>query len=95
MSTAMMRLADPAPYPDYDGTQHCAGEDPELFFPRTSRDTYFSEPRIAACCSACPFLTPCLEFAVTHNVFGYWGGKSPDQRADIRRQRGITPRSLI
>lgn len=82
--------AQPVPYPPVDGTQPCAAEEPELFFPRTSRDQYFSEPRAKAVCEHCPFFTPCLEWAVAHNTDGLWAGTSPAERAAIRARRGVT-----
>lgn len=83
-----------AAYPPVDGTQPCAAEDPELFFPVTSRDRYYSEPRAKAVCAPCPFFGPCLEWALAYDTAGIWAGTSEDQRHEIRSRRGIRPRRL-
>lgn len=39
-------------------------------------------------CHDCPVQTECLNYAIDQSInFGIWGGKSPRQRARIRRDR--------
>lgn len=84
-------MSDAAPYPTLDGTQPCAGEDPELFFlTSSSMDNAFKLGRALEVCSTCPFRRPCLAYALTHAVTGIWGGTTNPQRAAIRREHGIT-----
>jgi hypothetical protein len=36
----------------------------------------------------CPLLSECLEFAMINNErFGIWGGKTPEERAALRKER--------
>lgn len=36
----------------------------------------------------CPLLEQCLEFAMNNNErFGIWGGKTPEERAALRKER--------
>lgn len=76
-------------YPPVDGTQPCAAENPELFFPRTSRDAQFAYPRAKAVCETCPFRRPCLAYALAHNVTGIWAGTSHEERHALRKAHGI------
>jgi hypothetical protein len=57
---------------------------PELWFP-LSRGA--AEPAIRWC-MACPVRSPCLLYAVSHKVYGVWGGKylGPDA---IRKRRHL------
>jgi Transcription factor WhiB len=40
-------------------------------------------------CDRCPVQYECLEHALLHEKYGYWGGKSERQRIKIRAKRGI------
>lgn len=73
----------------------CRGLGPDLFFARrgenTTQDAYHHAKQL---CAQCPVATDCLETAlrIEENPqmgrHGLYGGKTPDQRADIaRRQR--------
>jgi hypothetical protein len=42
----------------------------------------------------CPFLTPCLEYALHHRVDGIWGGTDPAERRKIRAVRGINAKPM-
>lgn len=57
---------------------------------------YFSNKGVAttglqAICESCIWLQPCAEYAIHHDVVGYWGGLTANMRRRIRRQRGIIP----
>lgn len=42
----------------------------------------------------CPLLEQCLEFALTNNErYGIWGGTSPDERIQLRKERRVWQRS--
>lgn len=86
----MSLAASAVPYPPVDGSQPCAAENPELFFPRTSRDAQFAYPRAKAVCSGCPFRRACLAYALVNDVWGIWAGTSPDERRALRKAHGIT-----
>lgn len=84
-----------APYPAFDGTQPCAAEDPELFFPFDSASTVLEAPAAINACRRCPFIRECLAYALTHDVSGIWGGTFSAQRHAIRKEHGINPISLV
>lgn len=85
-------MTDPAPYPDFDGTQSCRRLDPEEFFPE-GRHGPRSLPSPAArqACRTCPFLRGCLAYALTHGVEGIWGGTTDAERDQLRARHGIDP----
>lgn len=62
----------------------CTQTDPDLWFPEKSQRP------IAAItiCHQCPAQAPCLEEAITnYEPHGIWGGTTPTERREIRRQR--------
>ena len=62
----------------------CKGKDPAPWFPRTGQ----SPKKGKALCSACPARSRCLDWALAKGEqHGTWGGTTPDERADILRQR--------
>jgi WhiB family redox-sensing transcriptional regulator len=83
----------PAPQaPFFDGSQPCAGVDVDLFFP--PRGGAASGRAAKAICATCPFLEPCLEYAVHAQgvpgryVDGIWGGTNAAERLALRMGRG-------
>ena len=62
----------------------CADSPPRLFFP--PRGTSADEAK--AICRQCPYMRPCLEYAIVNvERFGIWGGKSERERRRMRRQQ--------
>ena len=62
----------------------CKGQDPAPWFPRTGESPGTGK----ALCSACPALASCLDWALAKGEqSGIWGGATPDERAEILRQR--------
>ena len=57
-------------------------------------DEFFS-PRgvgtqqLRALCNACEVNTTCLDWALRHEVYGYWAATTEDQRAEMRRRKNI------
>ena len=83
-----------AAYPAFDGTQACAQVGTEAFFPDTNGNS--EEVRQAkAVCESCPFQQQCLDYALSWNVAGVWGGTTEWQRKKIRRKRGIVATPLV
>lgn len=65
----------------------CADTDPELFFP-DDRGGGVTGGEAKKVCARCPARDECLVWALaTNQRFGIWGGKSPEQRAEIRKGR--------
>lgn len=78
--------------PAFDGSQLCAQiGDVDLFIPHKGGGS--SIPK-AVCHNGCPFLDPCLEYALHTDVLGIWGGTSHKERQQIREQRNITPTTV-
>lgn len=67
------------------GGAACAEADPALFFPETRKGV--SEAK--KICARCPLQTACLEYALTWNEEGIWGGLTQRQRAELRRARRL------
>ena len=38
-------------------------------------------------CKKCPHRNECAEWAIKHELFGFWGGLSPKERTNIRRDK--------
>ena len=64
----------------------CAEVGGDLWFPEKNEDT--REMRMAKqLCLSCTHKTECLEWAISNEMFGIWGGKSAVERKNIRRMR--------
>jgi len=77
-----------APY--FDGTQPCAQTDPELFFPETAGEANKSKRLIRMICSRCSFKVECLEYSLTTDVHGAWGGYLETERKHMKRHQKLT-----
>ena len=64
----------------------CLEADAELWFPEIGdSETARLAKRI---CLGCPARAACLEFALDQGEYiGIWGGTTPNERRDLRRQR--------
>lgn len=87
--TARPGAAGPKPLPRgldlpvLDGAA-CSGQDPAPWFPRTGE----SPEAGRTLCRACPARPECLDWALAKGEqLGIWGGTTPDERAEILRQR--------
>ena len=64
----------------------CRGADPDLFFPYRG-DNEASAAAVAVC-ARCTVRAECLEEALSRpELLGVWGGKTPAERRQIRRQQ--------
>jgi len=63
----------------------CQETDPDLWFRDGDKLSY----RIArSFCNRCPVRMQCLDYAITNKEpGGMWGGKSPSERAKLRKSR--------
>jgi WhiB family redox-sensing transcriptional regulator len=63
----------------------CAGTDAELFFPVGDGPAVGPQVEAAkAVCRDCPVRRDCLEYALSTNVTGVWGGYAEGERRRIR-----------
>lgn len=63
----------------------CRGLDPELFYAESAA----AVAKAKSFCTECPVRQRCLEWAMTREEFGVWGGTTARERAAMRRQRGL------
>ena len=64
----------------------CEGMDPDLFFPVTEDE----EAAPKAVCQRCPVAEECLAYAMTKGEkWGIWGGLTPKERSQLRRQQAV------
>jgi len=62
----------------------CRGTDTEIFYPVTSDE----EAEALSICATCPVRAQCLDDALRNReIYGIWGGTTPEQRRRIRRER--------
>lgn len=83
-------------YPAFDGTQACADANVEDFYyedwegegsRKRKQQKDFTIARIL--CDSCPFRNPCLTYALHHELYGFWGGTTEEERKKIRKANGI------
>jgi WhiB family redox-sensing transcriptional regulator len=91
-STALVVSIQSAKYtvPDFTkyGTPHCAGTDPDSFFPeRNGTIGYYEIKAARRICNGCPYRIECLEWALEHREQGIWGGTTELDRKRMRRAR--------
>jgi WhiB family redox-sensing transcriptional regulator len=73
---------------------NCADTDPEAFFTETGASTYTNIGMLKRICGSCIVKDKCLDYALKHEVMGYWGNTTELQRRRLRRKLNIIPRQL-
>jgi WhiB family redox-sensing transcriptional regulator len=63
-----------------------SSENYDAFFPDKGGS---AEKNTGGICNTCPVKQQCLDHAIKHEEFGYWGGTNASQRQKIRIQLGI------
>lgn len=87
----MIELGD---FPKFSAPAACAEADPELWFAATGQNQWTREAK--RICATCPVISECLEYALPLQfLFGVWGGLTADERARLRRKRGIVNQTPI
>ena len=73
----------------------CRGQDLAVFFPDTRGVDAMTNPAAVEICDRCPVRRECLESELAKGPvqFGWFGGKSPSERAAIVRKRKRTRRA--
>ena len=69
--------------PKWQTLAACIGK-PEFFFDDMKRTQVSKAKKI---CSTCPVIDECLEYAISADEFGVWGGKTMNERRQMRRLR--------
>ena len=74
---------------------NCIGIDVDMFFTEEGSGTFRDENLLKRICSACTVKIECLDYALNHQVQGWWGGTSEIQRKKLRKQFNIIPIPVI
>jgi WhiB family redox-sensing transcriptional regulator len=68
----------------------------EFFYPDSENENDKSMYSVSKkICAECTVRQDCLDWAVRHEGYGLWGGKTPRERMAIRKKMNITLESLI
>jgi hypothetical protein len=68
----------------------CSGLPVEWFYPDSRIGKQFSNSLLALrACHSCQNVSPCLDYALSWEEHGIWGGTTEAERRYIRRTRGI------
>jgi hypothetical protein len=72
----------------------CAKEpDLDFFFPNSQVELDQRLPRLQELCGSCIHKTACLSFAIdNHEIDGFWGGMTPDQRVYLEKKKEVGTR---
>ena len=66
----------------------CRDLDPDLWFPDADERTteYADQAAVAiSVCNVCPIKDTCLTYGVEFETYGVWGGATPSQRREMRK----------
>lgn len=70
----------------------CQHVDPDLFFPIGAGPAAAAREREAKqVCNLCPVRQSCLQWAISTNVDGVWGGTSEQERRSLSRRARTRP----
>ena len=73
---------------------NCASTDSEAFFTVEGSSTYPNIFMLRRICGGCTVVNDCLDYALNHEVMGYWGNTTELQRRRMRQKLNIIPRQL-
>lgn len=92
-----MQQFSEVPFPEFDGTQNCKGQDVDDFYrddDLTKSANRWREDLAKRHCRNCAFITPCLEWGLHNEEFGVWGGTTENERRSMRKRAGVEIRPL-
>jgi len=64
---------------------NCFGVDPNIMIPVEKSDEHIAKE----ICQGCPIKEPCLDYALSHQEDGIWGGTDRRERYKIRKARRL------
>ena len=62
----------------------CKGVLVDLFYLETLSESLIHTPTLRRICRDCPILEDCREYALEHEVHGFWGGLTATERQKLR-----------
>lgn len=71
------------------GDARCVGVGDELWFSNQNKPS-----ELRRLCTSCPLQQPCLDYAITNDVQGFWGGTTYADRQELRKSRRIKAKSV-
>jgi hypothetical protein len=79
----------------FDATDaKCRETDPEIFFPEHTQPQNEIKV-ILSLCSNCPVFTKCFNYALQHDVVGWWAGTTYADREKIRKTKRFRPKPIL
>jgi WhiB family transcriptional regulator, redox-sensing transcriptional regulator len=75
-------------------TPSCAGTSLDSWFPDEGDRHGWHMDLVKRVCDGCPVKDLCLDWALHHEDHGIWAGTGPTERRVMRRERGISLRTL-
>jgi len=69
---------------------NCQDTDTESFFDSNSGDGY-NKTLLTAICNNCSVYNQCMDYAIRHNMEGWWANTTPKTRIGIRVGRLTAP----
>lgn len=76
-------------YPKWKDRPACEGTDTEDWFNDDDKPTYLNYATLQRICKGCPVRQQCLDYALKHDVFGFWAGTTPRERMKMRTRLKI------
>ena len=73
---------------------NCADTDSEAFFTVDGSGTYPNIKMLQRICGNCEVVNECLDYALRHEVMGYWGNTTEGKRKKLRDRLNIIARPL-
>lgn len=64
----------------------CAGTDVEVFYEEKAGVAKPLNIVLRKICAGCEIKSECAEFAIKHEMHGFWGGLTPSDRIEIRKR---------
>jgi WhiB family transcriptional regulator, redox-sensing transcriptional regulator len=77
---------------------NCLGSDTESFFTQSNNETYYhNKAMLIKICSACEVKAECLDYAIKHEMLGWWAGTTEQQRMIMvgKRQPVLRKRKAV
>ena len=78
----------------FSARANCEGTDTEAFFTQNDKGTYTDKAMLQKICGSCKVVNECLDYALRHEVMGYWGNTTEGQRKKVRDRLNIIARPL-
>jgi len=79
---------------DWQSDAACTGIGTEVFYSPENAQNQVPFETLSRVCGGCPVKSECLNHAIKHEEFGYWGGVSERGIRMMRRKRGIRLESI-